>query len=150
MIYYKVCEWQGNFYVRTETEHTTTVYMDYVHSTWYTEEEAYAEVNALQEAYDNDPSNWEEQCQLTYNGSLILLAQAQALLSFYLRSYTIWGFFMTIKIGPNLKEAQRIFELRKALNDGNDYIICINADDFCYYVTQKKFIPKLSNQKVKS
>lgn len=60
MLYFKVCEWQGNFYVRTETEHTTTVYRDYVHSTHLTEEEAYREVDALQEAYDNDPANWGE------------------------------------------------------------------------------------------
>lgn len=57
-MYYLVCEWQGSFYVRVETEHTTTVYMDKVHSSHLNEDDAYAEVSTLEEAFENNPVNW--------------------------------------------------------------------------------------------
>ena len=53
-----MCEWQGSFYVRVETEHTTTVYMDKVHSSHLNEDDAYAELSTLEEAFENNPVNW--------------------------------------------------------------------------------------------
>ena len=57
-MYYLVCEWQGSFYIRVETEHSTTVYMDIVHSTHSNECVASAEVDTRAEAFENDPANW--------------------------------------------------------------------------------------------
>jgi len=53
-----VCEWQGNFYVREEIPRNTTIYMDYVHATYDNADDAYNEVDLLQQAYDTDPANW--------------------------------------------------------------------------------------------